>query len=76
MDNTELAPKNENAWKPKVLVIGTVLGAAAGLTAAYMIVQQSDRTGHPPQVSAFDGVKIALLVFGLLRQIGTLGEKD
>jgi hypothetical protein len=76
MENTEVELKTADDWKPKVMALGTILGAAAGFTAAYMIVQQSDRRGHPPQVSAFDGVKIALLVFGLLRQIGTLGEKE
>lgn len=58
-------------WKPKVLIIGGVLGAAVGLMAAYLILQ---RTGEeqPPDITMGEGVKIGMLVAGLLRSIATL----
>jgi hypothetical protein len=73
-EGQELANLDEaavNNWKPKVLVIGAVMGAAVGLAAAYLIIQRSE-DNQPPQMSVGEGVKIGVLVFGLLRSIATL----
>jgi len=60
-------------WKPKVLIIGAVLGALVGAAAAYLLIQNSEGD-VPPEISAGQGVKMGVLVFGLLRSIATLGE--
>ena len=60
-------------WKPKVLLIGTVLGAVVGLSAAYLLIKSSGEE-TPPEISAGQGAKLGVLVFGLLRNIATLGE--
>jgi high-affinity Fe2+/Pb2+ permease len=58
-------------WKPKVLIIGGVIGAAVGITAAYLLTQRGGEEG-PPEISAGEGVKLGVLVFGLLRSIANL----
>ncbi len=60
-------------WKPKVLLIGTALGAVVGLSAAYLLIKSSgDET--QPEISAGQGAKLGVLIFGLLRNIASLDE--
>ena len=61
-------------WKPRLLVIGGVIGLLSGVAAAYMLAQRAERDGAPPSLSPVEGVKLGLLVFGLLRQVSTLGD--
>ncbi len=65
-----------DSWKPKVLIIGTALGAAVGLGAAYLMVQRAEREGEHVQIGAGEGIKLGLLVFGLLRSVAQLGGGD
>lgn len=71
---SELVKQDEalvNNWKPKALVAGAVIGAAVGLTAAYLLVQRYD-DDEPAHLSVGEGVKIGVLVFSLLRSIASL----
>ncbi len=61
-------------WKSKTLFMGIIIGALAGLGAAYLIVQRAEREGKNPEMTAGEGVKLGLLVLGVLRQIAQLGE--
>jgi len=74
MDANENAIEKVDNWKPKVLIIGAVLGALVGLGAAFLLAQNAEKEGKPPQISAGDGVKVGVLVLGLLRAVATLGE--
>ncbi len=65
---------NQNL-KGKVLLIGGVLGALTGLGIAYMLMQRSDREGKEVRLTTGEGVRLGLLVLGLLRQVSELGEK-
>lgn len=58
-------------WQPAALVIGGVIGAAVGVAAAYLLIQRSGGE-NPPKVSLSEGVKIGVLVLGLLRSVATL----
>ena len=57
-------------WKAKVLIIGGLVGALTGLGATYIMVKRSD---EPPEMRATDGIKLGLLLLGLVRQVGDLG---
>lgn len=61
-------------WKPKLLVGGALIGALTGFLAAYLLAQRAEANGSKLNMSAGEGVKLGLLVFGLLRQVTQLGE--
>ncbi|HEX7973229.1 MAG TPA: hypothetical protein VF498_02385 [Anaerolineales bacterium] len=71
----DLASNVNDNRKMKVLIIGAAAGAAVGLAAAYLLNQTAEREGREPQMSPGDGVRLGLLVLGLLRSITVLGEK-
>jgi hypothetical protein len=66
----------DSAWTTKVLGIGAALGALTGLGAAYLLVQQTRKKGVFPEIDAGEGIRLALLLFGLLRQVATLGTDE
>lgn len=61
-------------WKTKTLLLGGVIGAFVGLSAAYLLIQRADKEQGRLQMSAGEGIKLGLLVLGLLRQVAQLGE--
>lgn len=63
-------------WRSRALVAGGVLGALAGLGAAYLYVQSAEKSGEELNFKAGDGVKIGLLVLGLMRSVAQLGERE
>ena len=71
---TAIEPQNTN-WKTQTLVAGAVLGALVGLSAAYLLSQRVEKEGEALEMSAGEGVKLGLLVLGLLREITNLGER-
>jgi glucokinase len=56
----------------KILVAGVVIGALVGLGAAYLIANRVEEDGRPLKVSSGEGIKLGLLVLGMLRQIASL----
>jgi hypothetical protein len=64
--------KTEN-WKPRALVIGAVVGALVGAAAAYLFVQNVEE-GNPPKLNAGQGMKLGVMVLGLLRGIASLKD--
>ena len=71
-EELEIIP--EDNWKPKVLVIGGGIGLLTGLLAAYLMIQRAEKDETKPELSAGDGVKLGVLVLGLLRSVAMLGE--
>jgi hypothetical protein len=69
-DETKEITTTDN-WKPKALLIGGVAGAAVGVAAAYLLTQRSKEDGAP-KITVGDGVKLGVLIFGLLRSISNL----
>jgi hypothetical protein len=74
MDANENAIETVDNRKPVILIIGAVLGTLVGLGAAYLMIQNAEKEGQPPKITAGDGVKLAVVVVGLLRTVATLGE--
>jgi hypothetical protein len=76
MNSRATQSKDQDNWKPRMLIIGAVLGALVGVGAAYLISQQAERSGKKPEISAGSGIRLGLLVLGLLRQVAALGDGD
>ena len=68
------SPETDTSWKSKTLIVGAVLGALTGLGAAYLLTKRAEQRGQPLSMSTGQGVKIGMLIAGLLRSILTLGE--
>jgi hypothetical protein len=66
----------ETPWAGQVLVIGAVVGALTGLAGAYLLIQRAKRRAEPPNLNASEGIRLGLLVFGVLRQVAMLGSGD
>ncbi len=74
--DVETLEESTNNWKVKIMALGTVIGALTGLGAAYLLIQRAEKEDAVPQLTAGEGVKLGVLVFGLLRQVAQLGNPD
>ena len=65
-------------WKMRTTLIGSALGALAGIAAAMMFIRRSEEVGEPPSIRKTDpGLVLAagVTLLGLLRQIADLGDR-
>lgn len=70
----DLMTENEN-WKTKILIAGTVVGAVVGLGTAFLLSRSSENNrGGPPDVTPVDLLKVAVAVIGVVRGIAALGD--
>ena len=64
----------DNSWKTRTLILGAVVGAATGLGAAYLLTRRAEQEGEELSITSGQGLKLGLLVIGLLRQVMSLGD--
>jgi hypothetical protein len=62
--------------KAKILIIGTAVGALTGLAAAFLFSRRAVKSDGEVTLTPTEGLKIGLLVVGLLRSVATLGGDD
>ena len=75
MESNDAIVEKTSSWRTQTLAIGAVFGALLGLGGAYLLVQNAEKQGvEKIQVSPGDGLRLGLLVMGVLRQIAQLGE--
>ena len=67
--------QQQNTWKMKALIIGGVVGLAAGVIAALIFIQRAEMSQDRPKLSAGEGVKVGIGVLGVLRMISDLGTR-
>jgi len=60
--------------KNKTLLAGAVIGAATGLLAAMLLHRRVDKEERETAITTGEGLKLGVLVFGLLRAIASLGD--
>lgn len=63
-------------WKMRTLFLGGLVGAVTGLGAAYLLVRRSEEAGRAPEIGVGEGLRLGLLLLGLLRQVGELSSRD
>ena len=59
----------------RTLLFGALIGAATGLVAAMLLKRRAEQTGTELTLTAGDGMKLGVMVLGLLRDIASLGEE-
>ena len=60
--------------KNKTLIAGALIGAVTGLLAAMLLQRNAEKNEKETALTTGEGLKLGVLVFGLLRAIASLGE--
>jgi len=61
--------------KNRTLLLGALAGAMTGLIAATLLNRRAEQEGTELSLTTGDGMKLGVMVFGLLRAIASLGEE-
>ncbi len=69
--NTQMVKYSGN---PRILLGGALIGSITGLIAAMLLSRRAEKNQKDTPLTAAEGIKIGLLVFGLLRAITALGD--
>jgi len=62
--------------RSRTILIGVLVGAATGLVAAMMINRRAEESGESTAITAGDGLKLGVMVVGLLRAIASMGDEN
>lgn len=60
-------------WKMRIFIIGGIVGALAGVGAAFLLVKRAEEEHTQPRLSASEGVQLGLGLMGLMRLIASVG---
>ena len=58
----------------RLLLGGALLGAVTGLVAAMLLNRRAEKNESETAITAGEGIKLGVLVFGLLRAISYIGD--
>ena len=61
--------------KSRTLFFGALIGAATGLIAAVLLNRNAEQHEKGTAITPGEGMKLGVLVFGLLRAIASLGDE-
>jgi hypothetical protein len=68
--------EDNNNWKMKTLILGTLIGALVGLGTGYLLTRTAEETdGNPPKITTGDAIKASLGIIGVVRGIVALGDR-
>lgn len=60
--------------KRNTLLAGALIGALTGLIAAMLLNRRAEKNQSETAITPGEGLKLGVLVFGLLRAIASLGD--
>jgi len=60
--------------KSKTLIAGALIGAVTGLLAAMLLQRRVENEEREMAITTGEGLKLGVLVIGLLRAIASLGD--
>lgn len=58
----------------RTILLGALIGAATGLVAAVLLTRRAEKNERETALTTGEGLKLGVLVFGLLRAIASLGD--
>lgn len=56
------------------ILFGALLGAVTGIVAAVLLTRRAEKNERETAITTGEGLKLGVLVFGLLRAIASLGD--
>jgi hypothetical protein len=62
--------------KGKILFFGVLIGAITGLVAAILINRRTFKDPNSTAITTGEGLKLGVMVFGLLRAIASLSDDE
>jgi gas vesicle protein len=60
--------------KSRIIFFGALIGAVTGLVAALLLTKRAEKNERETAITSGEGLKLGVLVFGLLRAIASLGD--
>jgi gas vesicle protein len=60
----------------RTILFGVFIGAVTGLIAAMLLNRRADKDERTTAITAGEGIKLGVLIFGLLRAIAALGDEE
>jgi hypothetical protein len=60
--------------KTRIILGGALVGALTGLIAAMLLSRRAERNERETAITTGEGLKLGVLVFGLLRAIASLND--
>jgi hypothetical protein len=60
--------------KSYTIFLGALIGAVTGLVAAILLTRRAEKTERETAITSGEGLKLGVLIFGLLRAIASLGD--
>ena len=60
--------------KSRIIFFGALIGAITGLIAALLLTRRAEKNERETAITSGEGLKLGVLIFGLLRAIASLGD--
>jgi hypothetical protein len=60
-------------WKTNTLMLGGLIGLVTGIGAAFLLVRRAEKQGGELALTGGEGLRLGMLILGLLREIANLG---
>ena len=60
--------------KSRIIMSGALIGAITGLIAAMLLTRRAEKEERSTAITSGEGLKLGVLLFGLLRAIASLGD--
>jgi hypothetical protein len=64
------------SYRGRILFFGACIGAVTGLIAAMLLNRRATSDERSTAITTGEGLKLGIMVFGLLRAISSLGEDE
>jgi gas vesicle protein len=61
--------------KSRTILFGVLIGGITGLVAAILLTRRAERTERETAITSGEGLKLGVLIFGLLRTIASLDDE-
>jgi len=60
--------------KSRIIVGGALIGAVTGLVGAMLLTRRAEKNDSETAITTGEGLKLGVMIFGLLRAIASLGD--